>query len=75
MLNYYGIDMGGTRDEKMNKTEKKKFLDNLNSAYDAYSVQDILSNKTVSCTPSDFKERNSSNSSFFIAIFWYHKSI
>lgn len=43
MLNYYGIDMGGTRDEKMNKTEKKKFLDNLNSAYDAHSVQDILS--------------------------------
>ena len=42
MLNYYGIDMGGTRDEKMNKTQKKKFLDTFNGNYDAQTVQDIL---------------------------------
>jgi uncharacterized membrane protein YkoI len=30
MLNYYGINTGGNRDEKMTKTEKKSFLDRLN---------------------------------------------
>ena len=30
MLNYYQIDMGGNKDEKMNKTDKKKFLDVFN---------------------------------------------
>lgn len=43
MLNYYGINIGGTRDEKMTKTEKKKFLDSFNGHYDAQTVQDILS--------------------------------
>lgn len=43
MLNYYQIELGGNKDEKMSKREQKKFLDNLNSAYDAYAVQDILS--------------------------------
>ena len=42
MLNYYQIDMGSGKDEKMSKTAQKKFLDNLNSAYDAQTVQDIL---------------------------------
>lgn len=43
MLNYYQIDMGGRRDEKMSKRDQKKFLDNLNASYDAHIVQDILS--------------------------------
>jgi len=43
MLNYYQIDLDGNRDEKMNKREQKKFLDNLNSNYDSQAVQDILS--------------------------------
>lgn len=43
MLNYYGISMGGTRNEKMSKTEQKKFLDSFNGHYDAQTVQDILS--------------------------------
>lgn len=42
MLNYYGIDMNGTRDEKMSKTEKKTFLDNLNASFDAQVVEDVL---------------------------------
>ena len=43
MLNYFQIDVGGSKDEKMSKRDQKKFLDNLNNAYDAYAVQDILS--------------------------------
>jgi hypothetical protein len=43
MLNYYGIQMSGDRDEKMTKKDQKNFLDRLNSNYDAHMVQDILS--------------------------------
>ena len=43
MLNYYQIDLGGSKDEKMTKREQKKFLDTLNSSYDAQTMQDILS--------------------------------
>jgi hypothetical protein len=43
MLNYYQIDLGGSKDEKMTKREQKKFLDNLNANFDAYAIQDILS--------------------------------
>lgn len=42
MLNYYQIDTGGNKDEKLSKREQKKFLDNLNENYDAQTVQDIL---------------------------------
>lgn len=42
MLNYYQIDIGGSKDEKLSKREQKKFLDNLNENYDAQTVQDIL---------------------------------
>lgn len=42
MLNYYQIDMNGSKDEKMSKREQKKFLDTLNGHYDAQTVQDIL---------------------------------
>jgi hypothetical protein len=51
MLNYYEIDMGGSKDEKMTKAEKKKFIDTLNNYYDAHTVNDILDkirNKTKS---------------------------
>lgn len=43
MLNYYQIDMGGVRDEKLSKKDQKKFLDTLNQNYDAQMVQDVLS--------------------------------
>ena len=43
MLDYYQIDTGSGKDEKMSKREQKKFLDTLNSHYDAQTVQDILS--------------------------------
>lgn len=46
MLNYYGIDMGGTRDEKMNKTQKKNFLDSFRGFYDDQTVRDILQKVT-----------------------------
>lgn len=43
MLSYYEIDFGGNRDEKMNKRDLQKFINTLNSNYDAQVVQDILS--------------------------------
>lgn len=43
MLSYYEIDFAGTRDEKMNKKDLEKFINNFNSNYDAQVVQDILS--------------------------------
>lgn len=42
MLNYYQIDLGGNKDEKMSKRKQKKFLDSINERYDSYVVQDIL---------------------------------
>lgn len=43
MLNYYQIDVGGGKDEKMTKRDQKKFLDNLNVNYDTHTVNDLLS--------------------------------
>ena len=43
MLNYYQIDMGGSKNEKMTKRDQKKFLDNLNVNFDAHTVNDLLS--------------------------------
>lgn len=43
MLNYFQIETGGTRDEKMTKKEKKEFLDKFNLNYETESVMDILS--------------------------------
>jgi hypothetical protein len=43
MLNYYQIDIGGVKDEKMTKRNQKKFLDNLNANYDAHTINDLLS--------------------------------
>ena len=42
MLNYFQIETGGTRDEKMTKKEKKEFLDKFNLNYETESVMDIL---------------------------------
>lgn len=43
MLDYYQIDIGGKRDEKMTKKTQKEFLDRFNTNYDAHTVHDILS--------------------------------
>ena len=56
MLNYYQIDMGGNKDEKMNKTDKKKFLDVFNANYDAHTVNDILNKIRDKIKPSDEEE-------------------
>lgn len=42
MLNYYEINVGGTRDEKMNSKDRKDFIDRLNENYDLHTVQDLL---------------------------------
>ena len=42
ILNYYQIDLGGIKSEKMTKNKKKEFLDRFNANYDAYTVLDIL---------------------------------
>ena len=42
MLEYYQIDIGGVRDEKLSKRDQKKFIDRFNANYDAHTVQDIL---------------------------------
>lgn len=44
MLNYFEIDMGSLRDEKMTKKALTKFLDDINLAYDKYTIQDTLKN-------------------------------
>ena len=42
MLNYYEVNMGGKRDEKMSKKELQKFLDTFNHILDFYMLQDIM---------------------------------
>jgi hypothetical protein len=42
MLNYYEVDLGGKKDEKMTKKELNSFLDNLNQIYDFYTLQEIM---------------------------------
>jgi len=42
MLNYYEIDMIGSRDEKMKKDELQKFLDTFNRHYDSEVIRDII---------------------------------
>lgn len=62
MLNYYGIDMGGTKDEKMSKTEMKKFLDTFNGFYDDQTVREIverLKNKLDQNLENPFDEKES----------------
>ena len=68
MLNYYQIDTGGSKDEKMSKREQKKFLDNLNTAYDAQTVQDILSKIKDKIKGNKPKEDEESDDPFFDSI-------
>lgn len=64
MLNYYQIDMGGGRDEKMSKREQKKFLDSLNSNLDSYAVQDIFSKIKDKMTGNNPKDEESDDPFF-----------
>ena len=42
MLNYYEVNMGGKKDEKMSKKELQKFLDTFNQILDFYMLQEIM---------------------------------
>lgn len=42
MLNYYEVNMGGKKDEKMTKKELQKFLDTFNQILDFYMLQEIM---------------------------------
>jgi len=42
MLNYYEVDMGGKKDEKMSKKELQRFLDTFNQILDFYMLQEIM---------------------------------
>lgn len=42
MLNYYEVNMGGKKDEKMSKKDLEKFLDTFNQILDFYMLQDIM---------------------------------
>jgi hypothetical protein len=42
MLNYFEIDMGGTRNEKMTKRDAENFFDKFNSIYDGYTVEELV---------------------------------
>lgn len=42
MLNYYEVNLGGKKDEKMSKKALSRFLDNLNRIYDFYTLQEIM---------------------------------
>jgi hypothetical protein len=42
MLNYYEVEMGGKKDEKMSKKELQRFLDTFNQILDFYMLQEIM---------------------------------
>lgn len=42
MLNYYEVNMGGKKDEKMSKKQLSRFLDDLNQIYDFYTLEEIM---------------------------------
>ena len=42
MLNYYEVNMGGKKDEKMSKKALTRFLDNLNQIYDFCTLEEIM---------------------------------
>jgi hypothetical protein len=42
MLNYFEVDLGGKKDEKMTKKEKQRFLDTFNQILDFYMLQEIM---------------------------------
>lgn len=43
MLNYFEISTGGSKDETMTKTERKKFTDSINAAYDGAVIDELIS--------------------------------
>lgn len=43
MLNYFEISTGGLKDETMTKTERKKFTDSINAAYDGAVIDELIS--------------------------------
>jgi len=42
MLNYYEVNLGGKKDEKMSKKTLSKFLDDFNQIYDFYTLEEIM---------------------------------
>jgi len=42
MLNYYEVNLGGKKDEKMSKKLLSKFLDDFNQIYDFYTLEEIM---------------------------------
>jgi len=42
MLNYYEVNMGGKKDEKLSKKDLQRFLDTFNQILDFYMLQDIM---------------------------------
>jgi len=42
MLNYYEVNLGGKKDEKMSKKLLSKFLDSFNQIYDFYTLEEIM---------------------------------
>jgi len=42
MLNYYEVNLGGKKDEKMSKKALNRFIDNFNQIYDFYTLEDIM---------------------------------
>ena len=42
MLNYFQVDLKGSRDEKLSKKEKNNFIDRFNQIYDSHILQEIL---------------------------------
>lgn len=42
MLNYYEVNLGGKKDEKMSKKALNRFLDSFNQIYDFYTLEEIM---------------------------------
>lgn len=65
MLNYFEIDMHGTRDEKMTKKESTEFLDKFNAIYDSYMVEEIMKKIRGNQEPLQNEETDESEDPFF----------
>lgn len=63
MLNYYEIDMGGKRSEKMTAEQKKLFLDRFNRLYDSEIIRDII--KKISDNIKNNPEQNNEDNTDF----------
>lgn len=61
MLNYYEIDMAGTRNEKMTTEQRKTFLDKFNRYYDSEVIKDII--KRISDNMKNNKEQDNEDKS------------